>query len=86
MNRYVFDEIMKLPSDNSVSVSNSIVKLFGLVSIKLLNEMNTEFNKCTLFYQVSINDILKSKITNDDLVFIRNAGWEIKGDNIVRFL
>ena len=75
MNKYFLYEIMKLDSDNSLSLTNSIVLLSKYVDVKL---MNSEDNN--LYYTCKVDDILKSNIDNEELIEIRNGGWELSND------
>ena len=82
LNEYIIYEIMKLESDNSTSLFNSL-RVFGDIKVDLLHDENN-----VLFYQVKISDILKNKLTTDDIFYLRNGGWELSEDKkyIVKFL
>ena len=82
LNEYIIYEIMKLESDYSTSLINGISKL-GNLKIDLL--YTKEYN---LFYQVKIEDILKSDLEAEDIIYLRNGGWELSEDKkyIVKFL
>lgn len=82
LNEYIIYEIMKLESDGSTSLFNSLNILNGKVKVDLLHDENNK-----LFYQANIKDILKSDLDADKIILLRNGGWEISGDNknIVKF-
>ena len=82
LNEYIIYEIMKLESDNSTSLFNSL-RVFGDIKVDLLHDENN-----VLFYQVKISDILKNKLTTDDIFYLRNGGWELSENKeyIVKFL
>lgn len=82
LNEYIIYEIMKLESDGSTSLFNSLNILNGKVKVYLLHDENNN-----LFYQANIKDILKSDLDADKIILLRNGGWEISSDNknIVKF-
>ena len=82
LNEYIIYEIMKLDSDGSTSLFNSL-RVFGDIKVDLLHDENN-----VLFYQAKISDILKNKLTTDDMIYLRNGGWELSENKeyIVKFL
>jgi hypothetical protein len=40
------------------------------------------------YYVVNVEDVIKSNMTMEDLLYIRNNGWELSNNckNIVKFL
>lgn len=76
MERYLFDEIMKLPCENNVGLLISLNILNKYVKVNLINSENN-----SLFYEVSINELLLSNISSDELIQVRNANWEKKENN-----
>lgn len=83
LNEYIIYEIFKLDSDNSTSLFNSLNIFNGKVKVDLLHD-----EKNNLFYQAKIKDILKSDLDGEQLISIRNGGWELSEDkeNVVKFL
>lgn len=83
LNEYIIYEIMKLESDKSVSLFNSLALLNNKVKIDLLQD-----EKFNLYYQAKIKDILKSDLDADNIISLRNSGWELSDNKeyIVKFL
>ena len=83
LNKYIIYEIMKLDSDNSTSLMNGINVLNEKVKVDLLSSIDYK-----IYYQASIDDILKSDIDADTIIYLRNGGWELSEDKkyIVKFL
>lgn len=83
LNEYIVYEIMKLESDNSTSLFNSLNILEGKVKVDLLSD-----EKHKLYYQANIKDILKTDIDADKIIQLRNGGWELSDNkkHIVKFL
>lgn len=77
LNRFILDEIMKLePNGDDISCFSSlaIFNRYDLDVDLLTNEHNE------LFYSVKVPKVLLSEISTDDLINIRNAGWEYSED------
>lgn len=75
MNRIFLEEIMKLKSINDFGLFSSLNILKKYVNVDLLmNEKNE------LYYSVNVNNILLSDISSDELINIRNSGWELSSD------
>lgn len=75
MNRIFLEEIMKLKSNNDFGLFSSLNILKKYVNVDLLmNEKNE------LYYSVNVNNILLSDISSDELIYIRNSGWELSSD------
>ena len=74
---------MKLESDKSVSLFNSLALLNNKVKVDLLQD-----EKFNLYYQAKIKDILKSDLDADNIISLRNSGWELSDNKeyIVKFL
>lgn len=83
LNEYIIYEIMKLESDKSVSLFNSLALLNNKVKVDLLQD-----EKFNLYYQAKIKDILKSDLDADNIINLRNSGWELSDNKeyIVKFL
>lgn len=83
LNEYIIYEIMKLESDKSVSLFNSLALLNNKVKVDLLQD-----EKFNLYYQAKIKDILKSDLDADNIISLRNSGWELSDNKeyIVKFL
>ena len=75
MNRIFLEEIMILKSNNDFGLFSSLNILKKYVNVDLLmNEKNE------LYYSVNVNNILLSDISSDELIDIRNSGWELSSD------
>ena len=79
VDRYIIEEIMKLECDNSVSHFNSFNLLNSKSFVELINGSDNN-----LFYRSSIDDIINSDISAEELILIRNGGWEL--DDSKQFL
>lgn len=75
LNEYIIYEIMKLESDGSTSLFNSLKILNENVKVDLLID-----EKYKLYYQASLSDILKSDLDADEIIYLRNGGWELSED------
>ena len=76
--KYYLDEIMKLDIDNSSEnngMLNTLLMLRKYVEVKFLTNESNE-----LYYQCEVNDILNSNISNEELITLRNNGWEYSKD------
>lgn len=85
LNEYIIAEILSLDCDNSLSLSNALSILMSKYKLKVDLLLN---DKYVPYYSVSIKDILSSDIDGEDLINIRNNGWELSSDKkyIVKFL
>lgn len=83
LNEYILREIMKVESDNSISLFNTLNLLYNKAKVDLLSD-----EKHVLFFQTKISDILKSDLETEDIIFLRNGGWELSNDekSLVKFL
>lgn len=72
LNEYIIYEIMKLESDGSTSLFNSLKMLNEKVKVDLLSD-----EKYKLYYQAKLSDVLKSDIDADEIIYLRNGGWEL---------
>lgn len=83
LNKYILYEIMKVDSDGSTSLFNSLNVLGNKVKVDLLSD-----EKHTLYYQANISDILKSDLDTDEIIYIRNGGWELSEDkeSLIKFI
>ena len=72
MNEYIFQEVMNLKPDYSTSLINSYMALSKYVNIYLINDENNN-----LLYSCSIEDLLKSNIEVEELIYVRNGNWEL---------
>lgn len=75
MNKLIFDEIMKLPSDKEGGVMASIGNLSKYADVKLLTNEKNE-----LYYQADVNDILESEMDEEEMIGLRDVGWEYSQD------
>lgn len=75
MNKIILEEIMKLPQTEEFGLmcSISILSKYGTVDI-------LQDDKHNLYYQIKVSDILLSDITAEDLMNVRNSGWELSDD------
>ena len=73
--KYYLDEIMKLEPDNETINYEALKILNSYVKVELL--MNDKFNT---YYICSVEDILNSDISNEELIQIRNNGWQYSDD------
>lgn len=83
LNKYILYEIMKVDSDGSTSLFNSLRVLNGKVKVDLLSD-----EKHSLYYQANISDILKSDLDTEDIIYLRNGGWELSENKefIVKYI
>lgn len=81
--RTVLDELMKIPSENTTTLFISISILQKYVPLRLINDGDNNIK-----YVGDVEDLLKSDVTNGELLQIRNGGWEYSEDKkqIVRIL
>lgn len=73
--KYLFDEIMKIEPDNSSSLVTTLQTIGEYANVKL--DEDEEFN---LFYNAKVDDIIDSDITEEELLYVRNGGWEYNND------
>ena len=85
LNEYIIAEILSLDCDNSCSLSNALSILMSKYKLKVGLLLNDDF---VPYYCVSVNDILSINIDGEDLINIRNNGWELSSDkkNIIKLL
>jgi hypothetical protein len=71
-NKYVLEELMKIPSTDTTSLFSSlnILRQYGDVILTQNENFDT-------IYQMSMDDLLSHDIDDDTLLKIRNGGWEI---------
>lgn len=83
LNKYILYEIMKVDSDSSTSLFNSLRVLNGKVKVDLLSD-----EKHSLYYQANISDILKSDLDTEDIIYLRNGGWGLSENKefIVKYI
>ena len=83
VDRYIIEEIMKLECDNSVGHFNSFNLLNSKSFVELINGSDNN-----LFYRCSIDDIINSDISAEELILIRNGGWELSKNKefIVKYI
>lgn len=74
--RSVIEEWDNLPKSNTLSIINSVRMMQEFAQVRLIN---TEKNE--LIYQVRLDDIYNSKMTFEDLIEIREGGWELDREN-----
>lgn len=83
LNIYILREIMNLDElDTSEALSNlngfALMKKY--VNVKLIND-----NDNNLSYQANVNDILESSISIEELITLRQSGWELSEDEKIVF-
>ena len=85
LNEYLIRDLLSLENDNSVSLTNALSVLINDYHIKVELLMNDNYEP---YYIVNVEDVIKSNMTMEDLLYIRNNGWELSnnGKNIVKFL
>lgn len=69
VNRYILDELMKIDSDNSTSIFESLDILRDF-KVELISD-----EKYDIIYRVKLSDILDSSFDNSTLLKLRNGGW-----------
>jgi hypothetical protein len=77
INRFILDEIMKLPPNGDD------ISLFSTLAILHRNQINVDLltnEKNEIYYSVKVPSILLSEIDTDDLMDLRNAKWEYSED------
>lgn len=74
-NKYVLEELMKIPSTDTTSLFSSlnILRQYGDVILTQNENFDT-------IYQMNIDDLWCHDIDDDTLLKIRNGGWEISQD------
>lgn len=83
-NEYLLYEFFKIESDGSTSLFNAlnVISRNGITVDLLQDEQHN------LYYEMDVKDVLKSDIESDDILYIRNGGWELSENKkkIVKFL
>lgn len=71
INEYMFNEIMSIPSEKTISLGLSINKMYQYCKdIKILQD-----DKYNIYYQVDAN-IIKEKVDNlSELMELNQGGW-----------
>jgi hypothetical protein len=71
MNKYIIYEIMKEEPTMEVGLMNTISILSNYDNVKLIQ------NEKNLQYQVDIDKLVSNEISYEELIDIRNGGWEL---------
>lgn len=72
MNKYVLKEIMQLPIKQNNNLLHTLRILKKYVEVNLIMDKNN--NIC---YEVDIYDLLLSDIKNEELIEVRENGWQL---------
>jgi len=76
MERIVFDEIVKIDKVEQISITISLRMISRFCPIELVND-----DENRLFYSCKIDELLKSDITEDELIQAVSEGhWEVSED------
>ena len=76
VNKYILDEIIKLPSNDSTPMLKTFHILSKCAHIDMVLDDNYD-----AMYRVKLEDILSSDLTNEELMLIHNGGWTYSKDN-----
>jgi hypothetical protein len=82
INEYLFNEIMSIPSEKTISLGLSINKMYQFCKdIKILQD-----DKFNVYYQVDAK-IIKEKVDDpSDLMELNQGGWVLSEDkNFLKF-
>ena len=85
LNEYLIRDLLSLENDNSVSLTNALSVLINDYHINVELLMNDNYEP---YYVINVEDVIKSNMAMEDLLYIRNNGWELSSDRkyIVIFL
>ena len=85
LNVYLIRDLLSLENDNSVSLTNALSVLINDYHINVELLMNDNYEP---YYVINVEDVIKSNMAMEDLLYIRNNGWELSSDRkyIVKFL
>ena len=85
LNEYLINDLFSLENDNSVSLTNALSVLINDYHINVELLMNDDYEP---YYVINVEDVIKSNMAMEDLLYIRNNGWELSSDRkyIVKFL
>ena len=85
LNEYLIRDLLSLENDNSVSLTNALSVLINDYHINVELLMNDDYEP---YYVINVEDVIKSNMAMEDLLYIRNNGWELSSDRkyIVKFL
>ncbi len=85
LNEYLIRDLLSLENDNSVSLTNALSVLINDYHINVELLMNDNYEP---YYIINVEDVIKSNMAMEDLLYIRNNGWELSSDRkyIVKFL
>lgn len=85
LNEYLIRDLLSLENDNSVSLTNALSVLINDYHINVELLMNDNYEP---YYVINVEDVIKSNMAMEDLLYIRNNGWELSSDRkyIVKFL
>ena len=85
LNEYLINDLFSLENDNSVSLTNALSVLINDYHINVELLMNDDYEP---YYVINVEDVIKSNMAMEDLLYIRNNGWELSSDKkyIVKFL
>lgn len=59
----------------------------AIVNIGTFAKVNIKMDRKTFdyYYEVNINDLVKSNMPNEEYEVMKNQGWSIDGDNLVLY-
>lgn len=76
LTKYYIEEVMKLDSDGSTSLMNGLARF----KHKLNVEMKLDEKTYDTYFSVNIDDIINSGMQVEDIIYLRNGGWEMSED------
>lgn len=76
MEKYIFNEVMKLPCENNIGMLISLAILNKYVKVNLIKDIENQ-----IYYEINITELLMSNITIEELMQVRNAKWEVNKNN-----
>ena len=75
------DELKDILGDNKVSYSS--IKLTSLANISRFVNVRLQMDNKSLdyYYEMNVDDLLKSDMPNDELEVMKEQGWSFSNDN-----
>jgi hypothetical protein len=75
------DELKDILGDNKVSYSS--IKLTSLANISRFVNVRLQMDNKSLdyYYEMNVDELLKSDIPNDELEVMKEQGWSFSNDN-----
>lgn len=83
LNIYILREIMNVDTDDTseaLSNLNGFALMRKYVGVQLINDKDNN-----LSYQANVSDILESEISIEELITLRQSGWELSEDEKIFF-